>query len=152
MEYDRVVRTTAWSPGPGCHGGCGLKMYVKDGRLVKVEGDEEHPYSQGRTCARALALTQFVYHPERFTHPMKRVGERGEGRFERITWDEALDTVERRFNDIKEKYGPESVIFIQGRGAISAAPSPSCATRSAAPTGCSWGWPGTPATPLVWGP
>jgi anaerobic selenocysteine-containing dehydrogenase len=99
VQYDDVVRSTAWSPGPGCHGGCGLKLYVKDERLVRVEGDEEHPYSQGRLCPRALALTQYVYHPDRFLYPMKRVGRRGEGKFERISWDEALDTVEERFND-----------------------------------------------------
>jgi anaerobic selenocysteine-containing dehydrogenase len=116
MEYDRIVRTTAWSPGPGCHGGCGLKLFVRDGRLVRVEGDEDHPYSHGRLCPPALALTQYIYHPQRFTYPMKRVGERGEGKFERITWDEALDTVEGRFNEIKEKYGAEAVIFVQGTG------------------------------------
>lgn len=116
MQYDRVVRTTAWSPGPGCHGGCGLKLFVKDGRLVRVEGDEDHPYNHGRVCPRALALTQYIYHPERFLYPMKRVGARGEGKFERISWDEALDSVETRFNEIKEKYGAESVIFAQGTG------------------------------------
>lgn len=115
-DYDRIVKTTAWSPGPGCHGGCGLKLFVKDGRLVKVEGDEDHPYNHGRVCARALALTQYVYHPDRFTHPLKRVGERGEGRFERIGWDEALDTVETRFKQIKDEYGPEAVLFVQGTG------------------------------------
>ena len=58
---ESVVRSMSWSPGPGCHGGCGVKFFVEDGRLVKVEGDEDHPYSHGRVCARMLALTQFVY-------------------------------------------------------------------------------------------
>jgi anaerobic selenocysteine-containing dehydrogenase len=116
MQFDQVVRSTAWSPGPGCHGGCGLEFYVKDGRLVRVEGDENHPYNHGRLCPRALALTQYVYHADRFMYPMKRVGERGEGTFERITWDEALDTVEERFNAIRDKYGAEAVIFAQGTG------------------------------------
>ena len=116
MQYDRMVRSTAWSPGPGCHGGCGFKMYVKDGRLLRVEGDEEHPFNHGRLCPRMLALTQYVYHPERFTHPLKRVGERGEGRFEPISWDEALDTVEGRFNAIKAEHGAEAVLFVQGTG------------------------------------
>ncbi|MGI5940316.1 MAG: molybdopterin-containing oxidoreductase family protein [Thermoleophilia bacterium] len=116
MAESTIIRSTAWSPGPGCHGGCGIKMYVQDGRLLKVEGDEDHPYNRGRLCPRALALTQYVYHPERFLFPMKRVGERGSGAFARISWDEALDTVEARFNDIKEKYGAEAVIFAQGTG------------------------------------
>lgn len=112
----RIVRTTVWSPGPGCHGGCGAKLYVKDGRLVKVEGDEDHPFNQGRACPRLLALTQYVYHPDRLLYPMKRVGERGEGKWERISWDEALDTIERKFKEIREQYGPESVLFCQGTG------------------------------------
>ncbi len=115
-QYDRVVTTTVWSPGPGCHGGCGAKLYVKDGKVVKVEGDPDHPWSQGRACARLLALTQYMYHKDRLLYPLKRVGERGEGKFERITWDEAFDTIEKKFNDIKENYGPESVMFIQGTG------------------------------------
>jgi anaerobic selenocysteine-containing dehydrogenase len=89
---------------------------VKDGKVVKVEGDPDHPWSQGRACARLLALTQYMYHKDRLLYPLKRVGERGEGKFERITWDEAFDTIEKKFNDIKENYGPESVMFIQGTG------------------------------------
>jgi hypothetical protein len=53
----QIVKMGAWSPGPGCHGGCGVKVYVKNGKLIKVEGDETHPYFQGRLCPRALALT-----------------------------------------------------------------------------------------------
>ena len=86
---DKIVRTTVWSAGPGCHGGCGMKLHVKDGKLVYVEGDENHPWNQGRTCPKAMALTQYMYHPDRIRHPMKRVGERGEGKWERISWDEA---------------------------------------------------------------
>lgn len=116
MEYDKIFRTTAWSPGPGCHGGCGVNLFVKDGKVVKVEGDESHPFSHGRACARLLALTQYMYHKDRITHPLKRVGPRGEGNFVRITWDEALATIEQKFSKIKEDYGPESVLFCQGTG------------------------------------
>ena len=67
-----VVRTCAWSP-PGCHPvGCGLRLFVKDGELVKVEGDPDHPVTQGRLCPRCLALKEYVYHPDRVLHPMKR--------------------------------------------------------------------------------
>ena len=52
-------------PGAGCHGGCGLEFHVKDGKVVKVEGDPEHPWYHGRVCPRALAMTQFIYHPDR---------------------------------------------------------------------------------------
>ncbi len=115
-EQEKVVRTTVWSPGPGCHGGCGVKLIVKNGRLVKVEGDEDHPWNQGRLCPRALALTQYVYHPDRLLYPQKRAGERGEGKWTRISWDEALDTIERRLKEIRDKYGAESVLFCQGTG------------------------------------
>ncbi len=83
---------------------------------MKVEGDENHPWNQGRLCVRALALTQYMYHPDRITHPLKRVGKRGEGKWERISWNEAYDTVERKLKDIRDKYGAESVIFCQGTG------------------------------------
>ncbi len=115
-EQEKVVRTTVWSPGPGCHGGCGVKLIVKNGRLVKVEGDEDHPWNQGRLCPRALALTQYVYHPDRLLYPLKRGGERGEGKWTRISWDEALDTIERRLKEIRDKFGAESVLFCQGTG------------------------------------
>lgn len=115
-EYDRVDTTTVWSPGPGCHGGCGARIFIKDEKVVKVEGDPGHPWNQGRTCSRLLAYTQFINHPDRLLYPLKRVGARGEGKFVRISWDEALNTIEERFNQFKQKYGPESVIFVQGTG------------------------------------
>ena len=108
-----VVRSIART-GPGCQQGCGVLLYVKDGKLVKVEGDPEFPLTQGRLCPRCLALTEVVYHPDRLKHPLKRTGERGEGKWQRISWDEALDTTAERFNRIKKEYGAESVIFCQG--------------------------------------
>ena len=115
-KYDKIVKTTAWSPGPGCHGGCGVELFVKDGKIVKVEGDPTHPWNHGRACPRLLACTQYINHPDRILYPMKRVGKRGEGKFERISWDEAYDMVETKWNQLKKDYGPESVIFIQGTG------------------------------------
>lgn len=112
----KIVKTGAWSGGPGCHGGCGVELHIKDGRLVKIEGDEDHPFMQGRLCPRALALTQYTHHPDRLKYPMKRVGERGQGQWERISWEEALDTCERRMRDIKDKYGAEAMVFGQGTG------------------------------------
>ena len=109
-------RTVSWSAGAGCHGGCGQKLYIEDGKLVKIEGDEDNPWNQGRSCPKVLALKQYMYHPDRITRPMKRVGARGEGKFEPISWDEAYDLIEQRFNEIKAKHGAESVIFAQGTG------------------------------------
>jgi anaerobic selenocysteine-containing dehydrogenase len=115
-EKVKVFSTVTWSAGAGCHGNCGQKLYVKNGKLIKVEGDERHPWNQGRACPRVLALTQYMYHPDRILYPLKRSGERGEGKFQRISWDEAFDTIEARLKDIREKYGAESVLFCQGTG------------------------------------
>jgi anaerobic selenocysteine-containing dehydrogenase len=112
----KIIRTTTWSAGPGCHGSCGVLAYVKDGRLVKVEGDPDHPWNQGRLCSRCLAMTQYVYHPDRLTRPLKRVGRRGEGKWQPISWEEAFDLIERRMKKIREESGPESVIFAMGTG------------------------------------
>jgi len=111
-----IVRTTTWSAGPGCHGGCGVLAHIEDGRLVKIEGDPDHPWNQGRLCARCLAMTQYVDHPDRLTRPLKRVGERGEGKWQEISWDEAFDLVEEHLGKIREEFGPESVIFSMGTG------------------------------------
>jgi len=112
----KVTRSTCWGLG-GCDaGGCAIKLYTKGGKLVKVEGDEEHPENRGRVCPRILGLKQYVYHPHRLKYPMKRVGKRGEGKWKRISWDEAYDIIVKKLNEIKEKYGSESVIFCQGTG------------------------------------
>ncbi len=112
----QIVRTTTWSAGPGCHGGCGVLAHIKDGKLMKIEGDREHPWSKGRLCARVLAMTQYVEHPDRLTKPLKRVGERGEGKWQEISWDEAFDLIEKKMKEIREDFGPESVIFSMGTG------------------------------------
>jgi len=111
-EKVQVIKSTCW---PGCDAaGCAVELHVKDGKLIKVEGDSDSPDNRGRLCPRILALKQYVYHPHRLRYPMKRVGERGEGKWERISWDEAYDTMVERFNEIKEKYGPEAVAFLVG--------------------------------------
>lgn len=116
MSEEKVMRTTLWSAGCGSHGGCGVKVYLKDGRVVKIEGDENHPVNQGRLCPKGLAITQYMYHPDRVLYPLKRAGARGEGKWERISWDEAYDTIEKKFKAIRDKYGAESVVFCQGTG------------------------------------
>lgn len=112
----QIFKTTTWSPGPGCHGGCGVLAHVKNGKLVKIEGDPDHPMNQGRLCARALAMTQYIDHPDRLRSPMRRTGKRGEGKWEAITWEEAFDLIEEKMNTIREEYGPESMVFNVGTG------------------------------------
>ena len=113
-----VTRGCAWS-APGCHPvGCGVKFYVDaDGKLVKVEGDENQPITQGRLCVRCLTLPDMTYHPDRVIYPMKRAKEnRGKNAWERCTWDEAYDIIEENIQGLKEKYGPESIVVFGGTG------------------------------------
>ena len=112
-----VTRGSAWT-GPGCHLGCGVNLYTdKEGKLVKVEGDRENPFNQGRLCVRCLDLPEVVYNERRLLHPMKRNrADRGKDTWQRITWDEAYDEIEARLKDIRERHGAESVLFMQGTG------------------------------------
>jgi anaerobic selenocysteine-containing dehydrogenase len=116
-----VTRTCAWSP-PGCHPvGCGLKLFVKEGRLIKVEGDEEHPITQGRLCPRCLALAEYVNHPDRILYPMKRAREdRGKDAWERISWDEAWRIIGEQHRRIAETYGTDAILSLEGTGRESA--------------------------------
>lgn len=113
-----VVRSSMWSP-PGCHPvGCGLKLYVKDGRLDHVEGDENNPITKGRLCVRCLALKDYVYNPSRAVYPMKRdPKDRGKpDRWERITWDEAYALIKEKRDYFAETYGPECMAVFSGTG------------------------------------
>jgi anaerobic selenocysteine-containing dehydrogenase len=142
MGKVECFRTVTWSAGAGCHGGCGQKLFVEDGKLVRVEGDERNPWNQGRSCPRVLALKQYMYHPNRITTPLKRVGARGEGKFEPISWDEAFDTCERRLKEIRDKHGAESVIFAQGTGRDIGGPISFLAYSFGSPNWCQLGLSG----------
>ena len=115
-----IIRSCAWSP-PGCHAvGCGLKLFVKDGKLVKVEGDPDHPVTQGRLCVRCLDLVEYVNHPDRVLYPMKRAKEdRGKDKWQRITWDEAYVIIKEETEKIWAKYGHESSVIFTGTGRLS---------------------------------
>lgn len=113
-----VVRTSMWSP-PGCHPvGCGLKLYVKDGVLDHVEGDENNPVTKGRLCPRCLALKDYVYNPSRVVYPMKRDrAHRGmPDKWERVSWDEAFALIKEKRDYLAETYGPECMAVLSGTG------------------------------------
>ena len=76
-----------------CGGKCFVDLYIKDGKVVKIEGNNTMPGTNGRICVKGAAMKQALYNPKRLLYPMKRVGARGEGKFERISWEEALDTI-----------------------------------------------------------
>ena len=110
----KVVHTNCRACG---HAGCGAFITLEDGKAVKIQGDKEHPISKGYLCRKARGFVEDMqYHKDRLLYPKKRVGEKGEGKWERISWDEALTTIAEKFNQIKEENGPESVIFGHGTG------------------------------------
>ena len=82
---------------------CGITGYVKDGRLLKIEGNPNDPNSRGKLCARGHAGLNHLYHPERLLYPLKRVGARGEGKWKRISWDEALDEIAEKLKGIRDR-------------------------------------------------
>ena len=98
----------------GCHGGCGVLVHVRDGTIVKIEGDPDFPTNHGSMCSKGLAFQQLVYHPDRVTYPLKRAGKRGEGKWQRISWDEALDTIVNKLRQVIRDYGAESIVLAQG--------------------------------------
>jgi anaerobic dimethyl sulfoxide reductase subunit A len=95
-----------------CGGRCPVRLHVQDGVIVRIEGDDNgDPEKQLRACLRGRAYRKFIYHPDRLKYPMKRVGERGEKKYERISWDKAMDTIVRELTRVKQTYGPNSIFF-----------------------------------------
>ena len=107
---EKIVKTFCAMCGPTM--GCGIDCHVKDGRLVKVEGMKEAPDNRGKLCARGLAAPEWLYSPQRLKYPMKRVGAKGEGKFEKITWDEGLEIIAGKLKEQRDKYGPETLAVL----------------------------------------
>jgi anaerobic selenocysteine-containing dehydrogenase len=93
-----------------CPDTCSLSVTVEDGRITKVHGSRALPYTEGVICNKvARASVAFVHGPQRLLHPLRRTGSKGSGTFERITWDEALDTIHARVSSVIERWGPQAV-------------------------------------------
>lgn len=97
-----------------CHGNCGMLVHVEGEEIVKIEGDPENPFSHGYICERAKHVINWLHHPDQLKHPLKRVGERGEGKWKQITWSRALDEIAEKLKQLKEEYGPECLTFCEG--------------------------------------
>ena len=93
------------------HGGCALLVGVKGGRIIRIKGDPDGFLNCGYVCAKAIASPHKLTHPDRLRHPVRRKGGRGEGKWETITWQDALDEIAENLNRIKEKYGARGVAF-----------------------------------------
>ena len=90
---------------------CGVLAKVVNGRVVKLDGNPDHPHSNGKLCPRGQAGLMNTYDPDRVLTPLIRVGKRGEGKFRKASWEEALDLVAWNMLEIKDKYGPEAMVF-----------------------------------------
>jgi anaerobic selenocysteine-containing dehydrogenase len=99
-----------------CHGGCGVIVYTKNGKAVKIAGDPDCPINHGTLCSKGLASAQLAYHPDRLTCPVRRIGPKASGRWERISWDQALDAIAERMLDYKDRFGAESIVMGYGTG------------------------------------
>ncbi|HET9317906.1 MAG TPA: molybdopterin oxidoreductase family protein [Vicinamibacteria bacterium] len=93
-----------------CPDTCVMTVEVEDGRAVGIGGDPEHRFTAGFLCAKVNHYLERVYSPDRVLHPLRRVGKKGEGKFERITWDQALDEIASRFKDVIAKHGAQAIL------------------------------------------
>jgi len=109
----QVVQTVC---GGCAQSDCGIDVYVEDGKIIGIKGTAGHPYNRGNICAKAITAARIIDDPNRIRYPMKRAGARGEDRWVRISWDEALDTIAAKLLEVKEKYGPEQVAILRGTG------------------------------------
>jgi len=93
-----------------CPDTCSMEYHVQDGKLLKVTGNKEHPMTRGGLCVKLKDYEKRHYHPNRLLYPMKRVGAKGSKQFERITWDEALETITSKWKKIIETDGPQAIM------------------------------------------
>lgn len=97
-----------------CHPRCGTLLHIEDGKIVKVTGDPDHPINRGAICERGRLMPDHVHHADRINYPLKRAGEKGEGKWQRISWDQALDEVAEKLESLRSRYGAETLAFTHG--------------------------------------
>lgn len=107
VQFDREVFTLCEM----CVWRCGVRAKVQGDTLYKLDGNPFHPHSRGMLCPRGQAGIATLYDPDRLKYPLIRKGERGEGKWVRASWEDALDYVASRMLEIKEQYGPEAMVF-----------------------------------------
>ena len=110
------MKKTIRSICQACHCNCGVIVQVEDGKVTGVTGDPGHPMNRGFICVKGRAQPDLLYHPDRLKYPMRRTGKRGEGKWRRISWEEALDDIAGRLAEIQAKYGAESIAVMTGTG------------------------------------
>ena len=107
---EKTIPTFCGMCGPSA--GCGIYAFVKNGRFTRVAGMKESPVNRGGVCPKGQAAPQWVYSPDRLKKPLRRVGAKGEGKFQEISWNEAIGIVAEKLKDQKKQYGPESLAML----------------------------------------
>jgi len=101
-----------------CPDACGWVVTVRDGRAVDLRGDPDHPFTRGALCTKVNRYLEHAAAPDRILHPLRRTGPKGAGRFERISWEQALDEIATRLRDIVDRYGGEAIWPYWGTGSL----------------------------------
>ena len=109
-ETARPTTKTATSCVLDCPDACSLEVTVDEGRVARVEAGELNDVTRSFICSKVGRFADRLYHPDRLLHPMRRIGAKGEARFERIGWDEALGTITERFRSIRDAVGGEAIL------------------------------------------
>jgi anaerobic selenocysteine-containing dehydrogenase len=115
------VGVEAVTPGAcplDCPDGCSWIVTVRDGQAVGLRGNPDHPFTRGALCAKVARYLDHTRAPDRLLYPLRRVGAKGEGRFERISWDEALQEIAQRLLDVRDRHGGEAIWPFQGTGTL----------------------------------
>ena len=97
-----------------CVGNCGVLVTLEDVKAVGIKGDPDSPLNRGALCPIGRASLEYLYHPDRLAYPLRRTGGRGEGKWQQISWDEAFSLAAEALNKVKQEYGPEVVVMVQG--------------------------------------
>jgi len=121
-DRDKTAAAALDDPAPSrvtglcgiCPAGCGVEIHMADGRIDRLKPLKGHPL--GYVCPRGARAPEIVYSPDRLLYPQRRIGERGEGRFERISWDEAYDEMVCKLREIADTHGPQAACIYSGRG------------------------------------
>ena len=100
-----------------CPDACSMLVTVEDGRATQLRGDPDHPITRGFLCAKVSRYLEREYSPDRLLFPQRRIGAKGQGRFERVSWDEALGEIASRLSSIAAEFGPEATIGSNERAA-----------------------------------
>ena len=98
-----------------CTNHCGVIGWVQDGLVRKIEGNPLDPNTEGNLCSKAQGMISYTYYPERILYPLRRVGKRGEGKWKRITWEEAYTELAEKMRPLRENGNPEEFVFHYGR-------------------------------------